>query len=161
MIKKCIVLTVFTLVFTINLSAQEQAIKANPIGLAFGVANAGYEFATSDAQTLTVAALYYNVSDVSGFGAGVEYRFYFSSDEALRGWHAGPSLGYFGLTDDFDNSAGFFSIGGEAGHQWIFGEHFLLDVFAGLSFVTGDSDSLSVSVDSLGVGLGVSLGYAW
>ncbi len=144
-----------------TVKAQEQAIKANPIGLAFGVANVGYEFATNDAQTLTISGLYYNVSDISGFGIGGEYRFYFSSDQALRGWHAGPTAGYFGLSDDFDNSSGFFSIGGEAGHQWIFGEHFLVDVFAGLSFVSGSSDNFEVSVNSVTVGLGVSLGYAW
>lgn len=152
---------VLIMAITATIFGQEQAIKANPIGLAFGVANAGYEFSTNDAQTATISALYYNISDVSGFGIGGEYRFYFSSGEALRSWHAGPSIGYFNLSDDFDNSSGFFSIGGEAGHQWIFGEHFLLDVFAGLSFIAGDSDSLSVTVDSLGVGLGVSIGYAW
>ncbi len=159
--KKLIVAATLILGCIASTQAQEQAIKANPIGLAFGVANAGYEFSVNDAQTVTISALYYNISDVSGFGAGGSYRFYFSSDEALRGWHAGPSVGYFGLSDDFDNSAGFFSIGGDVGHQWIFGEHFLLDVFAGLGFVTGDSDSLSVSVDEVAVGLGVSLGYAW
>lgn len=136
-------------------------IKANPIGLAFGVANAGYEFATNDAQILSISGLYYNISDVSGFGLGAEYRFYFSSNQALRGWHAGPTAGYFGLSDNFDNSAGFFSVGGEAGHQWIFGEHFLLDLFAGVTFVTGNSESLNASFDSLAIGLGVSLGYAW
>ena len=159
--KKLIVTTLifFSLALTIN--AQEQAIKANPIGLAFGVANAGYEFATNDAQTLSISGLYYNISDVSGFGLGAEYRFYFSSNQALRGWHAGPAAGYFGLSDNFDNSAGFFSVGGEAGHQWIFGEHFLLDVFAGVTFITGNSESLNASFDSLAIGLGVSLGYAW
>lgn len=144
-----------------QVNGQEQAIKANPIGLAFGVANAGYEFSTNETQTLTISGLYYNISDVSGFGAGAEYRFYFSSDEALRGWHAGPSVGYFSLQDDFDNSAGFLSLGGEVGHQWIFGEHFVLDVFAGLGYVTGSSDDLAVSISSTAVSLGVALGYAW
>ncbi len=105
--------------------------------------------------------MYYNISDVSGFGAGAEYRFYFSSGEALRGWHAGPSAGYFSLEDDFNNSAGFFSIGGEVAHQWIFGEHFALDLFAGLGYVTGKSDNLAVSISSTAVSLGLSLGYAW
>lgn len=148
-------------IFGLNVNAQEQAIKANPLGLAFGIANAGYEFSTNENQTFTVSGLYYNISDVSGFGAGVEYRWYFSSGEALRGWHAGPSAGYFSLSDDFDNSAGFFSVGGEAGHQWIFGEHFALDVFAGLGFVTGSSDDLDVTVSSTAVSLGFSIGYAW
>jgi hypothetical protein len=144
-----------------NLTAQEQAIKVNPLGLAFGIANAGYEFSTNETQTLTIAGLYYNISDLSGLGAGLEYRFYFSSGEALRGWHAGPSVGYFSLEDNVNNSAGFFSIGGEAGHQWIFGEHFALDVFAGLGYVAGNSDDLAVSLNAAAVSLGVSLGYAW
>lgn len=144
-----------------NIQAQDYAIKANPVGLAFGVANAGFEFSTGESQSLTIAGLYYNISDVSGFGVGAEYRFYFSSGEALRGWHAGPSIGYFSLEDDFNNSASFFSVGGEIGHQWIFGEHFLLDVFAGLGYVSGSSDDLAVSVNSTAVSLGVSIGYAW
>lgn len=158
---KKLILVVLTLFAISSTYAQDNAIKANPIGLAFGVANAGYEFAVNDTQSATISGLYYNISDVTGFGAGAEYRFYFSSGEALRGWHAGPSIGYFSLSDDFDNSAGFFSIGGEAGHQWIFGEHFALDVFAGLGFVTGSSDDLAVTVNSTAVALGVSIGYAW
>ncbi|WJJ95817.1 DUF3575 domain-containing protein [Algibacter luteus] len=159
--RKLFLLVAIALLSLTSMNAQEQAIKANPIGLAFGVANAGYEFSTNDNQTLTIAGLYYNISDVSGFGAGLEYRFYFSSDEALRGWHAGPSVGYFSLEDDFNNSAGFFSIGGEVGHQWIFGEHFALDVFAGLGYVAGSSDDLAVTINSAAVSLGVALGYAW
>ena len=53
-----------------QVNCQEQAIKANPIGLVFGVANAGYEFSTNETQTLTISGLYYNIFDVSGFGAG-------------------------------------------------------------------------------------------
>ena len=149
-------------IFTISVvSAQEQAVKANPIGLAFGVANAGYEFSVRDAQTLTLSALYYNISDISGFGVGAEYRFYFSRNEVLRGWHAGPSVGYFSLSDDFDNSAGFFTIAGEIGHQWILKEHFLIDTFAAVGLISGSSDDLTTSVDSTAITIGVSLGYAW
>ncbi|HHC78894.1 MAG TPA: DUF3575 domain-containing protein [Flavobacteriia bacterium] len=140
-------------------NAQEQAIKVNPVGVAFGVANAGYEFSLKEDQTLTIAALYYNISDISGIGAGAEYRFYFSTHEALRGWHAGPNIGFFSLEDDFNNSATVFSLGGEVGHQWIFGEHFVVDVFANLGAVFGSSSTLDVN--STAVGLGVSLGYAW
>ncbi len=153
-----LIIAVFTFSFV---SAQEQAVKANPIGIAFGVANAGYEFSIKDSQTLTLSALYYNISDISGFGVGAEYRFYFSSNEALRGWHAGPSVGYFSLSDDFDNSAGFFSIAGEVGHQWILKEHFLIDTFAGIGLITGSSDGLTTSVSSTSISIGVSLGYAW
>ena len=142
-------------------NAQEQAIKANPVGLVFGIANVGYEFSINDNETLTIAGLYYNISDVSGFGAGLEYRRYFSTDDALRGWHAGPSAGYYSLEDNFDNSGGLLIVGAEAGHQWIFGEHFVLDVFAGLSFVTARSDNRAITVNNTSIGLGVSIGYAW
>ncbi len=155
--KLFLVVAVFAFSF---LNAQESAIKANPVGLAFGIANAGYEFSINDTQTVTVSALYYDVSDVSGFGAGGEYRFYFS-DEALRGWHAGPTVGFFSLKGSgffSDTTSTIFTIGGEAGHQWILGEHFLIDTFIGIGFVSGGGD---LSVDGAAIGLGVSLGYAW
>lgn len=155
--KLLVVLAVFTFSLT---NAQESAIKANPIGLAFGIANAGYEFSMNDTQTLTISALYYNISDISGFGAGAEYRFYFT-EEALRGWHAGPNAGFFSLSGSgllSDTTATVFTFGGEAGHQWIIGEHFLVDVFAGLNIVSGGSN---LNVSGTALGLGVSLGYAW
>jgi hypothetical protein len=155
--KKILVLGMLFFAFTTT-KAQTNIIKANPLGLAFGIANAGYEFATTDTQTLTVSGIYFNVLDITGVGAGLEYRFYFG-DEALKGWHAGPSVGYFSLEDNYNTSASVFSAGGEAGHQWIFGEHFALDVFAGLGFVTG-GDELS-GFNSTTASLGVSIGYAW
>jgi hypothetical protein len=150
---------VLALLLSGSLFAQSNAIKANPLGLAFGVANAGYEFTTKDAQTATVSGIYYDVSGISGFGLGAEYRFYFSSGEALKGWHAGPSLGYLSLEDNFDTTASAFTIGGEAGHQWVFDNGFLIDVFAGVGYVSGGDDL--AGLDSAAIGLGFSLGYAW
>ncbi len=155
--KLFLVVAVFAFSFS---NAQESAVKANPIGLAFGIANAGYEFSINDTQTVTISALYYDVSGVSGFGVGGEYRFYFS-DEALRGWHAGPTAGFFSLEGSglfSDTTATIFTIGGEVGHQWIIGEHFLVDTFLGIGFVSGGGD---LSVDGTVIGLGVSFGYAW
>ncbi len=155
--KLFLVVAVFAFSFS---NAQESAVKVNPIGLAFGIANAGYEFSINDTQTVTISALYYDVSGVSGFGVGGEYRFYFS-DEALRGWHAGPTAGFFSLEGSglfSDTTATIFTIGGEVGHQWIIGEHFLVDTFLGIGFVSGGGD---LSVDGTVIGLGVSFGYAW
>ena len=139
-------------------NAQESAVKVNPIGLVFGIANAGYEFEIQDSRTVTVSALYYSISDISGFGVGAEYRFYLS-DDSFRGWHAGPALGYLSLNDDFNNSAGFVTIGGEGGHQWIIGDNFVVDTFATLGFLAGGGDL--ASFNSVSLGLGVSVGYAW
>ena len=155
--KKILVIGMLFFAFTTT-KAQSNIIKANPLGLAFGIANAGYEFATTETQTITVSGIYFNVLDIKGVGVGLEYRFYFGG-EALRGWHAGPSMGYFSLEDDFNTSASVFSVGGEVGHQWIIGDHFAVDVFAGLGYVTG-GDELS-GFNSTAFALGVALGYAW
>ena len=149
---------IFSMFLALTAFGQSSAVKVNPVGLAFGVANAGYEFSTSDSQSATISGLYYDVSGISGFGVGAEYRFYFGG-EALKGWHAGPSLGYLSLEDDFNTSASVFSFGGEVGHQWVWNSGFLVDVFAGLGFATG-GDILN-GLDSTTIGIGVSLGYAW
>lgn len=140
------------------INAQSNVFKVNPIGLAFGVANAGFEFKTKEDQSTMISAIYYNVSDISGVGIGAEHRFYFDG-EALKGWHAGPSIGYLNLKDDFDDNANAFSIGAEAGHQWVFDSGFAIDAFAGLGFVVGGGD-LS-GFNSTSIGIGVALGYAW
>ena len=137
---------------------QNNVIKANPIGLAFGIANVGYEFSTTDSQSMTVSGLYFNIADIDGYGAGLGYRFYLDK-EAITGWHLGPSIGYFKLEDLFDISASVFSVGAEVGHQWVFGEHFALDVFGGFVYNSG-GDILSGFNATSGT-LGVSIGYAW
>ena len=155
--KKILVLGMLFFAFTTT-NAQSKVIKVNPLGLAFGIANAGFEFATTDTQTATISAIYFDVLDITGFGAGAEYRFYFKG-EAIKGWHAGPSLGYFSLEDDSDNSASVFSVGGEVGHQWVFGESFALDVFGGYGAIIGGDELSGLSGSS--ASFGVSIGYAW
>lgn len=155
--KKILILAIALFSFS-AINAQSSVIKANPLGLAVGVANAGYEFSMGEKNSLTIAGTYYNVSDISGIGAGVEYRWYFG-EENLKGWHAGPSIGFFSLEDNFNTTATVFSIGGEGGHQWIFDNNFVVDVFAGISAVNG-GDKLS-GLKGTALGIGVSLGYAW
>lgn len=149
---------IFSMFLAFSAYSQSNAVKVNPLGLAFGVANAGYEFSTNEKQTVMLSALYYDVSGISGFGAGAEYRFYFAG-EALKGWHAGPSVGYLSLEDSANTSASIFTIGGEVGHQWVWDSGFLVDVFAGLGYATG-GDNLA-GLNSTTIGIGVSLGYAW
>ena len=140
-------------VFTFSMSfAQEQAVKVNPIGILVGYANAGYEFTVKETQTVTVSALFYDISGVNGVGVNGEYRFYFDSGEALKGWHAGPNVGFI----SFNNSSSTITFGGEAGHQWILGENFLIDAFVGVNLLPGGTITNSVAI-----GLGASIGYAW
>ena len=157
--KKIIGVFIANLAFSFS-NAQESAIKANPIGFAFGIANVDYEFALNDTQTVIVSALFYKTSNVTGFGVGGEYRFYFS-DEALRGWHAGPTAGFFSVKGSgslSNTSSSIFVIGGEGGHQWILNEHFVIDAFATLGFISGGGD---LDVSGIAPGIGASIGYAW
>ena len=69
--KKIIGVFIANLAFSFS-NAQESAIKANPIGFDFGIANVDYEFSLNDTQTVIVSALFYKASDVTGFGVGGE-----------------------------------------------------------------------------------------
>ena len=109
-------------------------------------------------QSATISALYYDKDDVKGGGIGLEKRFYFTVDQSLKGFHAGPSVGFFKLseTDHFDDSYNVFAVGAEIGHQWFLSKNFTADIFTGLSFLVADT-----SEEQFSIGLGFSLGYAW
>ena len=68
-IKRILILVVALISFS-AVNSQTSVIKANPLGLAVGVANAGYEFTMGEKNSLTVSGTYYKVSDISGIGAG-------------------------------------------------------------------------------------------
>ena len=139
--------------------AQNNIVKVNPLGLVFGISNLGIEFAGKKNQSITVAALYYSKSNIQGFGIGLEQRFYFmDAEESLRGFHAGPSVGYLKLKEDYyDEGYEVFSIGGEIGHQWFLNKHLTADLFSGLGFLVGSESN----TEKLSFGIGISLGYAW
>lgn len=123
--------------FSFNSTAQNKIIKASPLGLAFGIANIGIEFSERKNQSTTFSALYYSKSDVSGIGVGLEKRFYFQTDEPLKGFHAGPSVGYLNLSNDSNDSMSVFSVAVEIGHQWLLSKNFIGDLFSGAVFFTG------------------------
>ncbi len=144
--------------------AQTNIVKVNPLGLAFGIANAGYEFTIADKQSITISGAYFkesgnqDVANVDGYGANVLYNFYFSADKvAPKGFHIAPGIGVFFLSNSTDNLS-VLSLNATAGHQWILWEHFAIDVFAQYSYLTKTSLS---GVNSSNIGLGLSLGYAW
>jgi hypothetical protein len=151
---KKIILLIIAFTFCLKMSAQNKIIKANPLGLAFGVANLGVEFSGKNNQSTTISVLYYSKSNTEGFGIGLEQRFYFNSNE-LKGFHAGPSVGYLKLSDNYNDDFDVFSVGAEIGHQWFLNKNFTIDLFSGVGFLT-DNIGLNLSF-----GLGLSLGYAW
>ena len=150
-----IVLLAVLFIACLKINAQTTIIKANPLGLAFGFANLGVEFSGKTTnQSTTISVLHYSKSSRKGFGIGFEKRFYFSNDENLKGFHAGPSIGYLRLSDNYNDDFNVFSVGTEIGHQWFLNENFTVDIFSSVGFLISKELQLLL-------GLGLSLGYAW
>lgn len=151
--------TLLLILFLIAINSQSQTkiIKANPLGLAFNIANIGYEFANKNNQSSTFSALYYSASDLEGFGIGIEKRFYFQTKESLKGFHAGPNFGYLNLNNKNDIHTDVFSAGVDFGYQWFLGKHFALDLFSNANFLTGSF----YFKETILLGVGFSIGFAW
>ncbi|MFD0991761.1 DUF3575 domain-containing protein [Tenacibaculum geojense] len=163
--------------FTAN--AQKNVVKANPLGLAIGVAELSYERAVSEKQSFELGIAYssFDVTgdggdkvETSSIGAEGKYKFYFSSDkDAPRGWYAAPFVSYSTSSVDNDGTKGdinAFAGGALAGYQWVFGggdSGFALDLNFGAQYmsVSTSGNISSVSIDGFLPRLGVSLGYAW
>ena len=175
---KKLLLAVAMVAFGFSANAQKNVIKANPLGLAFGVADLSYERVVSDKTSFEIGLSYAGAEVTSGsevvstnaIGGEGKFKFYFSSEnDAPRGWYAAPFVSYSNASassssgEDVGFSA--FSGGALAGYQWVFGggdTGFALDLNFGAQYVsasaTGDT---SVSIDGFLPRLGVSLGYAW
>lgn len=101
--KKSIFCLAIFMIALVKLNAQENVVKVNPLGLAFGVSQLSYERAldSNSAAELSLAYTSLNASfgsteaKVSGFGGEIKYKFYFSSsNDAPRGWYAAPLVNY-------------------------------------------------------------------
>lgn len=162
--------------FTAN--AQKNVVKANPLALAFGSFEVGYERVVSESSSVELAVAYSSLkvntiggqvdAKSEGFGVEGKYKFYFG-DETPRGWYAAPVVSYSSTSLDSAGESGdfsFFGAGAVAGYQWVFGggdSGFALDLNFGAQYA---SISTSGSISSTGIEgflpkLGLSLGYAW
>lgn len=139
-----------------NLNAQN-VVKVNPIGLAFGSLNGGYETFLTDKTSLYLKANFYSRGLVgiryTGFGVGGEYRFYLDSNDRPKGLYAGPiaSVGFIGSNSDIINNYTLITIGGVIGYQWVFSEKFTVEVNIGPAYgiVTGDFGDTDIFGDGI------------
>ena len=169
-----ILLTIASISYSQNTATK--AVTANPIGLAFGLFNAQYEFALNQKNSVAVRANFVGYSiggySNSAFGFGGSYRWYVMDSKTIVGWWAQPSadilfwtsewqtLGQPGLLGNVNNKANttFFGIGGDGGYKWIW-DHFTLELSVGARIYMGKISGLSFG--GFGPQLGVNLGYAW
>lgn len=139
-----------------NLSGQN-VVKVNPIGLAFGSLNGGYETFLSDNTSLYLKANFYSRSLVgtryTGFGVGGEYRFYLSDNDRPKGLYAGPiaNVGFIGTNSDFIDNYTLITVGGIIGYQWVFSEKFTVEVNIGPAYgiVAGDFGDTDIFGDGI------------
>lgn len=133
-------------------NAQEEGngqniIKVNPLGLIFGSANVGYERALNEKSSFVIAPQFGGFKlggmKYSSFGAGAQYRLYFSKTKtAPEGFYAAPALTFTSGKVTWDDGTDtkeetkFSSYGGGAlvGNQWIFNSGFVIDLGAGVMY---------------------------
>lgn len=167
-------LALFTFAFA-NAQAKNAAIKANPIGLAVGIINLGYEGAVNESSSYQVSALYYGIefgsTSLEGFGISPEYRWY--TGDALKGFYYGPVIGYASLSvedGDSKGSASTFNAGGQLGWNWLLGkeDNFVINLGLGAVYsstsvkVDEGEDNFDLgSLDGFVPALAFSIGYAW
>jgi Protein of unknown function (DUF3575) len=178
--KLLIIAGLFAVITSVNAQgAKQNAIKLNPLSLAFMTGNLAYERAINHNQSLQIGSFYSGVSvgglKYSGFGITPEYRVYFGgAKEALNGVYVAPFARYqsFNLTDkSTSTSTTFSSIGGGAtlGWQKMWKSGFVLDLFAGPAYNSGKfkntSDEsqydLSFGMNGFGVRTGITIGFGF
>lgn len=140
-----------------SLSAQS-IIKANPLGLAFGVLNASYEKFTSDNSSFTLRANFYSRGvggfRYTGFGVGGGYRWYISDNERPKGLYVGPiaNVGFLGANDDFIGNYTLITVGGIIGYQLKLSDRFTMEFSAGPTYGVITGGNFDDDFDAFGGG---------
>ena len=140
--------------FMAAMNAQDNIIKTNPLGLAFGNLNATYEKVLNEKSSVLGSINFtYRIFgvDVNALGLGGAYRFYFShaKKQVPAGLYINPQIGFnFGSVDDLSYNA--FSLGAEVGHQWVWESGVVLDLGIGPNYISlsgNDVDSINFDSD--------------
>ncbi len=151
--KKVLFLFAFV-IFAISMNAQDNIIKANPLGLAFGNFNATYEKVLNEKSSALVKANYwYKIFgvDVSLFGVGAAYRYYITNAKkpVPAGFYAQGQASFSGGSTDGANFTSI-GIGGQVGYQWVWDSGFVLDLGLGPNYVILNGEVDDFGSDSAG-----------
>ncbi|HEY1115875.1 MAG TPA: DUF3575 domain-containing protein [Chitinophagaceae bacterium] len=163
-------------------NAQEEGngqnvIKVNPLGLIFGSANVGFERAINEKSSFVIAPQFGGFKlggmKYSSFGAGAQYRMYFSKTKtAPEGFYGAPGLSFVSGKVKYDDGMNekeeikFSSFGGGVmvGHQWIYNSGFVLDLGAGVNYQKfnykdNEDNSFALKASGMLPALSFSIGY--
>lgn len=150
-------ITMFSLNF---LSAQQNIVKVNPLGIVVGYMNVSYEHKINEKSSVEGGLNYLNweSAGISGFGSELAYRKYISkNNSAPVGLYAAPFVTISSLKYGTDKSIGL-GAGAKAGYQWCFESGLALDLFFGYGYEAvkfkKDNYDYSGSVPRLGASIG-------
>ncbi len=163
--------------FGVNtVSAQKQnAIKLNPLALAFSNVSVSYERFFSEKASFQIQGGYWlggTIGDAkfSGFSTTPEVRFYVSDTESPKGFYLAPFGRYesWSVVDktDANDKASISRIGGGAvaGYQFLFGKTVTMDIFTGPRYYStsykydGTTSADDLNTGQLGAGFGLRFG---
>jgi len=151
--KQFFIFTLITLMYSTTTFAQGY-LKVNPVSLAVGIINVGYEQVTTPKQSMQVKAYSHISSGV--YGGRLMYKFFLSNKPSPAGLYVAPIAAYIGSEGE-----GIFRFGGLIGYQAIFSNDRLSfeggigpAVVAGAGSVGSETGILPIFVLNLGIRIG-------
>lgn len=176
--RKELIFIIACLVITGTTIAQSKVVKINPVGLAFGSLELGFEEAVSDKMSYEISLLYVSVKDninggdndkSSGIGLEGKLKFYLlKSKETPQGLYAAPVITFDYFNPWTKGERRRFTVlkgGALVGYQWVFGGRnsgFALDINFGAQYTsTTLIEAVGEPSDGILIRGGAGLGYAW
>ena len=167
---KKLILSLVFVALAFSMSAQNNVIKTNPLGMAIGYFNATYERVLGTSSSVLISGQYtYKLlgTEVSFAGFGLGYRYYITHTKkpVPGGFYINPQVAFsFGsVTDDDDNkydakSVGF---GAEIGYQWVWASGFVLDLGIGPMYSNVTGGNGEEGIKGIMPSATVAIGYAF
>jgi len=173
---KKIFLIAFSFLILTNAKAQDaqNTIKINPLSALLRIGSIFYERKLNENSSVQLGVAYTGLkiddTKFSGLALTPEYRYYFKQ-KAISGVYAAPFLRYqnYNVTSGADEAT-YTSFGGGAliGRQWVYGSGFVLDLFIGPSFNSGNlkvksggEPDITGGIDGIGIRTGIALGFGF
>ncbi len=179
--KLIITAALFIMVFASHAqeTGKKNALKINPLSLAFLTGNLAYERAVSHNTSIQLGMYYCGVHlgglHYSGFGITPEYRFYFAGGKKVfDGLYTAPFLRFQFINIEDQRAqakASFTSTGGGAiiGYEKMWDGGFTLDIFAGPAYnqikyrnnSSGNTFDINGGFSGFTIRTGITLGFGF
>lgn len=173
--KKTLLITLSVLAF-MHVKAQDvqNTFKINPLSALLKTGSVFYERKLNQSTSLQLGVAYTGIkldeTKFEGVAITPEVRFYLKQ-KAISGLYFAPFLRYqnYSVTDGSDKGT-YSSFGGGAliGRQWTYGSGFVLDLFFGPAYNSGNykvksgtEPDIKGGIDGFGLRTGIALGFGF